>query len=570
MTDTPTSSNATLSSATNFDLPSLYLLRPELDVALKNAEIHLGEFNDDAQQAPLLLDSIDVLKQLTTVLELVTLSGASQLAGLIAEAMQALYDEGDNTNDSLILDISQSVMTLSRYIEFVLMQETLAPALLLDVINRLNKALGKPQITEADLNRSPQTSVSIINPEKNYKSLTLLDIDTSLLVSVYRAGLQVALNSNGEDITLNDKRNLVAMHTACTIAADETDALFWHAAQAVTQDLEDILPLQAAQKRTLIFLEQQFQNYLPANDNRFADLVSFACSRDNSMAKALADELANKTLDDDQKLEMKRYLFGPDRELASTLNQLIQSDIDNIKTKVDILSSDNEQHIIDEAVVDISHHLKKLAKTLKILNLPEAADAMQKSAEQVSGWQTPTAEDLDKLLNAFTIGENAAINLVKTHTPGVMKQPIHHSNVSVYQLDTAYETLVIESRTVLASIEYILIEYVQQNDESNTMAQAFEEAALDEVPELINQVAGAIRFLNLDSSATMLSGLARYISKNLVEEQMDKNEEADVLSHIANVLMAVDYQLSGLQNNHPVADRALQVGKSSLGELLAA
>lgn len=38
-------------TATNFDLPSLHLLRPEIQTTLKDAEVHLSEFNDDTEQA---------------------------------------------------------------------------------------------------------------------------------------------------------------------------------------------------------------------------------------------------------------------------------------------------------------------------------------------------------------------------------------------------------------------------------------------------------------------------------------------------------------------------------------
>ena len=124
-------------SATNFDLPSLHLLRSEIDVALKDAEIHLSEFNDDSDQAPLLLDSLEVLSQLADVLKLISLQGGSDLAEAIALCLKKLYDAGDNNDSELIMDISEAIMTLDRYIEFVLLKETLEPTLLLPIINKL-------------------------------------------------------------------------------------------------------------------------------------------------------------------------------------------------------------------------------------------------------------------------------------------------------------------------------------------------------------------------------------------------------------------------------------------------
>lgn len=573
MSDTQQNGSAPLSSATNFDLPSLYLLRPEIEVALKDAETHLSEFNDDVEQAPLLLDSIDVLTQLTAVLDLISLTGASNLSGLIAESLQALYDAGDNTNDDLILDISESIMILSRYIEFVLLRETLVPVLLLDVINRLNSALGHEQMDESVFDKKEQANISIVNPEQNYQALQDFDIDTPMLSAVYRAGLQVALMSDGIDITINEKRKLVAMNTACSIAAEVTNSLFWRSAEAVTQDIEKILPLSIAQKRTLIFLEQQFQNHLPANDNRFADLVGFAVLRENHLAKAIEQELAANHLSDEQKTQMKRYLLGPNLELVNQLNELIQDEINAIKNEVDSFGQDDSDEGYDqdlETAIKVSEKLEQLSAVLKVLNLDEAATAMSEAAKEVNAWDEPTPEDFDKLLGAFTRGENAAIYLAKTHTPGVKISPIHNPTISAYQLDTAYETLIIESRKILASIENTLTDYTQNAVYSDNSGNNDDANNLTELPEMINQVAGAIRFLNLDKSAGMLARLARFIANNLVDNSYLKDDSLPVLANIANVLMTVDYELNSLQHSHPVSERAMQVGNVSLGQLLAA
>ena len=193
-------------SSTNFDLPSLYLLRPEINVVLDNAETHLSEFNDDEEQAPLLLDSIEVLGQLAAILDLISLAGGSDLAELLSASMQSLYDAGDNTNDDLILNISEGIMTLDLYIEFVLLKETLEPSLLLPVINRLSESIGRTSVDASQFNKSDKGSyhnISIANPEQNYDSVEDLGLDGNLLATAYRSGLNVA--STKKDATLTDE-----------------------------------------------------------------------------------------------------------------------------------------------------------------------------------------------------------------------------------------------------------------------------------------------------------------------------------------------------------------------------
>ncbi len=547
-------------SVTNFDLPSLFLLRREIDVALEDAETHLSEFNDDEEQAPLMLDSIEVLKQLAAVLNLIRLTGGSDLAQVLANSLQALYDAGDNSNDDLILNISEGIMTLDRYIEFVLLKETLEPSLLIDVINRLNTCIGHPTIDESSFTKSDTINISIANPEQNYVPIAKLNLDEALLSSAYRAGLSVALTNVNGQTSEDDQRKLEAMYSACALAAKHSDTLFWRAAQAVTQDIKNILPLSTAKKRTLIFLEQQFHNYLPTNDNRFADLVSFACLREHSFAEQIKQEYAVNCLDDEQRAQMKRFLFGPNREVASKLNQLIQDEISTIKDKVDAFVRGDQANPSVDDTADISEKLSALSSVMSLLNLDKASAALKQSAANIKSWKVPTPEDFDTLLSSLIVAENSAIYLAKTHTPGAIIQPSHNNLISVYQLDTAYDTVVKESRTMVATIEQALNQYMEdsQKDILN----------ISNTPEMIRQIAGAARFLGLNDGANMLSRLARFIDEDILAT--GSNVSDDALARIADVLMVVDYQLEGLENNHPVSNHALHIGNHSLKELLAA
>ena len=115
---------ATRMTATNFDLPSLHLLRQEIAVTLHDAEMHLSEFNDDNAQAPLLLDSVETLAQAGNVLRLIGLEEGAILAQALSQGFQKLYDEREQNDSELVMDISEGIMTLNRYVEFVLLKET--------------------------------------------------------------------------------------------------------------------------------------------------------------------------------------------------------------------------------------------------------------------------------------------------------------------------------------------------------------------------------------------------------------------------------------------------------------
>jgi len=90
---------------------------------------------------------------------------------------------------------------------------------------------------------------------------------------------------------------------------------------------------------------------------------------------------------------------------------------------------------------------------------------------------------------------------------------------------------------------------------------------IQNVPEMMRQVSGAVRFLQLPTPASMLSQLASYIEQRI---ESGRRIEDDTLSYIADIIMAVDYHLEGLEYNRPVSKQALNVGQQSLSALLAA
>lgn len=546
-------------SVTDFNLPSLHLLHDEVKVILKDTEIHLGEFNDDNSQAPLLLDSIIVLKQLSCIFELISLVGAEALNNAIVHGLQELYDSGDNSDIDLIMDLSEAIMTLDRYIEFVLLTESVEPTLLLPIINKLNAHSQIAPIAADYFSAFGNSSVIIANPEQNFQPLNELNLDQELLTYAYRSGLGVTLINRDGNINQDDQQKLDAMSAACALIAKNTSSLFWQAASAAVTDIAAILPLNITQKHTLIYVEQQFQSYLPVMDTRFADLVSFAGQRDTEAAKILRDQYAANRLEDPQRQQMERFLFGPNRELTDTLNIIIQTQINTIKENVDSYARGDSINPVDMQTSQIIEELTTLSSALHLLGLSNAANSLIKASEAVSTWRSPTPEDFDHLLLALMHAENATIAMAEMHTPGAIYLPLNNPHISLHQLNTAYDTLIEESRTAIASAEQAINDYLAEPERDILNIQ--------NTPEMLRQVSGAVRFLQLPTPASMLSQLANYL-----QQRINSGNRIDdgTLSYIADVIMAVDHHLDGFENNRPVSKQALDVGQHSLSQLLAA
>lgn len=554
------SSNSQKLTATNFDLPSLHLLRPEIAVTLHDAEMHLSEFNDDSSQAPLLLDSVDTLAQLAKVLRLIQLEEGYELANSLSAGLQKLYDERDRPNNDMMMDVSEGIMTLARYIEFVLLKETIEPSLLLPIINQLHSDLNQPALQLSDLTANKNSSIVIANPEQNYQPLKSLGIDPKKLVEAYRAGLSVALTAQSNQLSPKEREKLKAMQAACEMVSKRTDSLFWHAADAAVSDLAGALPLSNLQKRALIFVEQQFNDYLPVNDSRFADLVQFASSRDSQLALQVQHKFSANTLDETQLKTMRRFLFGPDRDVTSTLNQLIQQEIDLIKSASDSYARQVNLNSSTDEIDTMAQRLHDLSSVFKTLNLNEVSAALSQQIGKVKTWTQPTPDDFDELLGTLMMAENAAINLAKSHTPGAVTLPVYNQTISLHQIETAHNTLVQESRTAIATIETALNDYLNDTDKDILHIKP--------VPDIMRAISGACLFLNLPRQSQLLKRAATVL-QNLIEQQGRELSEHE-LAKIADIVMSADYYLESLETNKPAGNHAMYVGYRSLQHMLVA
>ena len=554
------SPNSQKLTATNFDLPSLHLLRPEIAVTLHDAEMHLSEFNDDSSQAPLLLDSVDTLAQLAKVLRLIQLEEGYELANSLSAGLQKLYDERDRPNNDMMMDVSEGIMTLARYIEFVLLKETIEPSLLLPIINQLHSDLNQPGLQLSDLTANKNSSIVIANPEQNYQPLKSLGIDPKKLVEAYRAGLSVALTAQSNQLSPKELEKLNAMQAACEMVSKRTDSLFWHAADAAVSDLAGVLPLSNLQKRALIFVEQQFNDYLPVNDSRFADLVQFASSRDSQLALQVQRKFSANTLDETQLKTMRRFLFGPDRDVTSTLNQLIKQEIDLIKSASDSYARQVNLNSSPDEIDSMAQRLHDLSSVFKTLNLNEVSAALTQQIGKVKTWTQPTPNDFDELLGTLMMAENAAINLAKSHTPGAVTLPVYNQTISLHQIETAHNTLVQESRTAIATIETALNDYLNDTDKDILHIKP--------VPDMMRAISGACLFLNLPRQSQLLKR-GTTVLQNLIEQQGRELSE-HALAKIADIVMSADYYLESLETNKPAGNHAMYVGYRSLQHMLVA
>ena len=110
--------------AAHFDVASLHLVKPEIDLSLAQVESVLSVFVDDDQNTSGLADAAETMVQIHGILRLLNLFGASELSGAMAHSMKDIAAHPSNIREERLAAIGEGLMVLHRYLEFVLLRET--------------------------------------------------------------------------------------------------------------------------------------------------------------------------------------------------------------------------------------------------------------------------------------------------------------------------------------------------------------------------------------------------------------------------------------------------------------
>jgi hypothetical protein len=217
----------------HFDVASLHLVKPEIDLSLSQVESVLSVFVDDNQNTSGLGDAADAMVQIHGILRLLNLFGASELSGAMAKCMKDIAAQPSSAREERLAVIGEGLMVLHRYLEFVLLRETLLPHLLLPITNTLNQMAGLPLLREgfflvphldaAQITPTGSTAEALSQPEQQPL--------VHLLARMYRQGLYAVLAGHAE----SDHYRLMqrASYEMARLAVGGASELYWHAARSV-------------------------------------------------------------------------------------------------------------------------------------------------------------------------------------------------------------------------------------------------------------------------------------------------------------------------------------------------
>ncbi|MFT6636777.1 hypothetical protein F1529_12865 [Alcanivorax sp. VBW004] len=543
---------------------SLTFLKEAIDTTLTEAENQLEAFSDDRSRQDELQHCAQAFQQLRGICQVVELPAAALMSEEMALAARELQDK---VSDARIQALSNAIVLLTRYFDYVQLKNRTLPALLIGGINELRRSGGKGLIQEshffsADLSRqrSPEA------PQREMSVSELSDLSRRLR-HMYQVGLLGVLRGQGNATNLKlMARALVRLDRAAGQCG--LSRFLWVAQAVLTAMYCDQMAITPARKALLSQYDRQLKKLVYDGDQAVTEEAPLLLIKESLFIVSLSAEDSGTIGDVKQAFGLKSEVSDTvlQRELAlmtgasgsviRSVASAMRDEIADLKESLDLAS----QGVADTNYQSVAASLNRLGSTLDMINKDDESRAIKLRAREVSQWapdQNVEGEAFHGLVDDLLIVENVVAGLERSISPeDDVHRTANNTNISLYQLDDARMTVVGECRAGLALAKRSISSFMDNN---------WDAMHLSNLPGTFASIAGGLMFLELDRAKAVTEACHKYISNRLLGgDQVPTRENMETL---ADALTGVDYYLESMEEQKPIGDGVLEVAEESMNAL---
>jgi len=543
---------------------SLTFLKEAIDTTLTEAENQLEAFSDDRSRQDELQHCAQAFQQLRGICQVVELPAAALMSEEMALAARELQDK---VSDARIQALSNAIVLLTRYFDYVQLKNRTLPALLIGGINELRRSGGKGLIQEshffsADLSRQRAPEA----PQREMSVSELSDLARRLR-HMYQVGLLGVLR--GQNNATNLKlmaRALVRLDRAAGQCG--LSRFLWVAQSVLTAMYCDQMAITPARKALLSQYDRQLKKLVYDGDQAVTEEAPLLLIKESLFIVSLSAEDSGTIGDVKQAFGLKSEVSDTvlQRELAlmtgasgsviRSVASAMRDEIADLKESLDLAS----QGVADTNYQSVAASLNRLGSTLDMINKDDESRAIKLRAREVSQWapdQNVEGEAFHGLVDDLLIVENVVAGLERSISPeDDVHRTANNTNISLYQLDDARMTVVGECRAGLALAKRSISSFMDNN---------WDAMHLSNLPGTFASIAGGLMFLELDRAKAVTEACHKYISNRLLGgDQVPTRENMETL---ADALTGVDYYLESMEEQKPIGDGVLEVAEESMNAL---
>ena len=521
---------------------SLSLVRDELFTTMEETEQSLEHFIAERHNGSLLQQAVENLQQVRGTLNLIELAGAELLAQEVLQQATDIPTGAGEERDVQLSALSNALYVLRRYLENVDAHRQEMPELLLPAINDLRQAGAQPPLPESFFF---SVRLDQSRPARMVSANVSAD-DTRRLRHMYQVGLLGFIREDNPQAGL--KLMLRAMARLDSLFGDESRGrLCWVGAAAVEAQLDGQLLPRKSRKQLFSRLDRELKQALanPAYEaprsllKELLYLVALADSK-GEQASSVREVFGLNALPFTDHLLDEEYqrLSGPGQGVMRSLSSAIREELAGVKDLLDLFERGTAQ---PDSFGSLHAQLGKLAKTLGMVGLSSAANALQVQLPVVAGWGASSPaefNDLHKLAEAVLYVESMVASLERgerrDQRPAATQPGDEGEAFAAHQLTEARIVVVDEAQGGLALAKRAITSYLESNGDRMHLAN---------VPVSLQAVRGGLWFLGQERAAKLIGMCADYIQTRMIETQQMPSEQ--MLETLADALSSLEYYLEG-------------------------
>ena len=536
----------------HFDPTALLIIKSEIDNSIKLVETAVNTLAEEQALPFGIDDALNQFEQCTQVLALIDMPLLSKMTQYSAELMRKIMAQPEQIVTNDVIALSEGTTMLRRYMEFICLREVKVPQFLLDTLNRLEKALGKP-LTQEGHNLQPL--LGLITPSFNLPQAPSLE-KSQYIHQLYKLCLNRLIKQTETTLDLQGIK-LVGVYVA-GLAADLPSQQYWQLVNVGLGHIEE-LSITEGRLRSLIQVETNIGKFLaqPAtyqsNLSDLADILSICISQEDDVSGHIRSQLniGDEILSDTQLQVLSRHLYGPDHDTVQTVSQLMTTEMAQIRNEIEY----NHQNMSAEKTQELQQKLSQLANVFKVLNLNEAANELLQQSEKLSQPNTLTdATSIQQLMNSILASMNSIGILERNYTSSRLQLKVNNMKISLDRLDEAHVTLLTETQTLITTVTDTLSLYTQDTASHS----------LEAMPDYLKELSGAALFLGSPVQQTALIDAAQFTQQRLAQGQ---SIDAAQIDHILNIVAGLSLLVDNLQNKQPMLQSMFDVALASSQQL---
>ena len=522
---------------------SLALVRDELFATMEQTEHQLEQFIAERNNGSHLQQAVESLQQIRGTLNLIELAGAELLAQeILQQANDIPVGAGDERNTQLAA-LSTALYVLRRYLESVDLHRHEFPELLLPAINELRQSNAQPMLPESFF-----FSVRLDLPRPDAGMSRKVVADTAAQARRLRHMYQVGLLGflRGDD----PQSSLKLMNRAMTrldqlFAHEARGRLCWIAAAALEACTDGKLLPRKSRKQLFSRLDRELKQ-LFANTQydpprlllkELLYLVALADTQ-GAQARELREVFGLNSLPfTDHLLEdAYRGLSGPGQAVVRSLSSAINDELVNVKDYLDLIERGTAPA---DCLVNLHAVVGKLGKTLGMVGLSSAGNALQNQVPVISGWIEGAPVDSDALLHLadtvlYVEGMVASLQQGQTRAPLLSPAQAEEQSFAINQLREARIVVVDEAYNGLSMTKRSITAYLESGGDKLNLIN---------LPTVLHGVRGGLLFIGQERAARLVEQCSEYIRRNMLEAPQIPSDQ--MLDTLADALTRLEYYLEG-------------------------